>query len=94
MSVAAASVAPSHDAGIFRFYIEAHADPGAVARVVAPFAVLSLVPERLVVNSRTNDLLVIRLDVRGLDADRADHLSARLSQIALVRQVRVALRQR
>ncbi len=72
-----------------RICIHAHAAPGVLERLLQPFTVLSLVPERLVLRPAAYGVFVV-LDVSDVAPEKALSLVRRLRQMPYVLGARLA----
>lgn len=62
----------------------ADADPGALARVLACFQSLNVVPRRVIAEHGTAGTLYIRVDVSGLTEGHLSLIAARIGQVPCV----------
>jgi hypothetical protein len=72
------------------FFIRIQAIPGALERVLQPFAVNSLVPRNLTVRPGRSDSLFVWVQFSRIDAGHAVNLAARLRNMPCVCGVRVS----
>ncbi|MEJ0028831.1 MAG: hypothetical protein WDN01_22620 [Rhizomicrobium sp.] len=66
------------------------AEPGALTRVLQPFAVASLVPAALTLRSRAAGGSFVVAEFPGLESARARLLVAKLSEMPCVRRARLS----
>ena len=64
--------------------VSADADPGALARVLACFQTLNVVPRRVVSELGTTGMLYIRIDVTGLTEGHLSLIAAKIGQVPCV----------
>ena len=71
------------------FSVHAHAEPGVMPRVLELFAKRGLVPSawHSTVSGAAQDELTIDVQMRGMDAEKAEYVAACLRQIAYVEVV-------
>lgn len=64
--------------------VNADADPGALARVLASFQTLNVVPRRVVAELGTTGMLYIRIDITGLTESHLSLITAKIGQVPCV----------
>lgn len=64
--------------------VSADSDPGALARVLACFQTLNVVPRRVIAELGTTGTLYIRVDVTGLTEKHLSLIAARVGQVPCV----------
>ncbi len=79
--------------GSARICVRAQAAPGVLERLLQPFTVLSLVPERLVLRPAAGGVFVV-LEASGLDPEKCLSLVWRLRQMPCVLGARMVPRSR
>ena len=91
-SFAAAAEAAPFASDLYCYSVYADAHPGALPRVLEPFAKLGLVPHRChaMLEGRRGERLVIDLQVGGLEVTMADHIAAALRALPCVETVLTA----
>jgi hypothetical protein len=67
-----------------RLQVVADADPGAIARVVERFQNLNLIPQRVLAEFSSNDLLHIEVDVCGVADEQLAPIAAKIRQATSV----------
>jgi hypothetical protein len=67
-----------------RLRVTSEADPGALPRVLAHFQNLNIVPDRVVAELATTNLMHICIDLRGLPAARLAIITGKISQTVSV----------
>ncbi len=92
LAKATATKLPSRRRAVACFAIDATAEPGTMPRVLAHFALRSLVPDRWHALRTEGDELQIDIQIAGLDAIEIDKLAAALRQIIDVRDVLVTMK--
>ena len=66
--------------------VTADADPGVLARVVARFQNLNLVPRRVIAEWGLRDCLYIEVEIAGIAAETLSQIAVRLAQIPSVHE--------
>jgi hypothetical protein len=64
--------------------VSAEADPGALARVLASFQTLNVVPRRVIAELGAVGTLYIRIDVTGLTERHLSLIAAKIGQVPCV----------
>jgi len=89
MTALLGSFPAAQHSNVFCFSVTAAADPSVMPDLVAVFAQLGLVPDKLyaVRGGESGDELVVDLQMGRLDADQARHLAATLRKNIMVSSV-------
>jgi hypothetical protein len=73
-----------------RVFVRFESEPGALGRVLEPFAVQSLSPHELTLRANARGMAFVVAEFEGLDRERGTLLVARLRQIPCVASARLS----